>query len=298
MKKISCGVCNNQIQVSAKAVVSPWIRSLGVKDRRISNYAFCGGCDSGFFDYRYSDKDMEMIYSDYREDRYLGIRSKWEPWYTKSFNETHDSENYIMMRKQALVKFLSKTLSKTVKTVVDIGGDRGQYIPDLGQNQSFVIESSAKNLVDGVERLSSINGDVKFDLILFSHVLEHVANPRAELEELLRHSESVYVEVPSGLPEISRYRKSKFRLIAKLIASFFPFFWRRLSKPSTGRKSQQGFLVQSEHINFFSEKSFRTLAELLNVQVRIEVNSIQTPDKSQAFVIQCIFGPHVLEKSR
>lgn len=272
-------------------MISPWLRMLGVKRKRVSKYLNCEFCSSGYFDYRYSNTEMAKIYNNYRGSEYLNTRLKWEPWYNKAFNEEHDSSEFVLMRQSALVRFLGKFLISRPNIVVDIGGDRGQYIPNLGQCESYVIESSKKDLVDGVQRLSSINDIEKYDLIFYSHVLEHVANPRSEIEELLRHAKYVYVEVPFGIPEITKRRKSKIRLFLRLITSISPTLWRQSSEPATGRKSQKSTLVQSEHINFFSEKSLQTLAELLKVEAQIEVNSIQTPDRSKAHVIQCLFGP-------
>lgn len=291
MKFTHCPLCSQALEPKAKAVISPWLRNLGIKRKRVSKYLNCEFCDSGFFDYRYSNKEMGKIYNDYRGLKYLDTRIKWEPWYSQAFNEEHDSRKFILMRQSALTEFLCKFPIRRPNMVVDIGGDRGQYIPNLGQRESYVIESSNKDLVDGVKRLSSINDLEKCDLIFFSHVLEHVANPRSEIEELLLHAEYVYIEVPFGLPEITKRRKSKIWLFLKLIASISPWLWRQSSEPATGRKSQNSTLVQSEHINFFSEKSLQTLAELLKVGARIEVNSIQTPDRSKAHVIQCLFGP-------
>jgi hypothetical protein len=282
------------MQFSANVVVSPWIRSLGVHGKRISKYMFCKNCVSGFFDYRYSDNEMSKIYKNYRGENYLNTRYRWEPWYNKAFNEEHDSPEYISMRKESLHKFLINFLPVSLKTVIDIGGDRGQYIPNFGQAESYVIESSSKKLASGVKRLASLAEISRCDLLIYSHVLEHVANPRREVQTLLQYCEYLYVEVPFGVPTISKYRTSKSRFLLKLFASCAPVLWRKFSKPSTGRKSQQGVLVQSEHINFFSENSFRELADSLNLEVHIEVNSIKTPDKAEALVIQCLFIPQKL----
>jgi tetraacyldisaccharide 4'-kinase len=49
----------------------------------------------------------------------------------------------------------------------------------------------------------------KPDLIILSHVLEHVANPIATLKELFSYSNTIYIEVPYGVPKISKKRNSK-----------------------------------------------------------------------------------------
>ena len=291
MKYTTCQICFSELCFSAKAVVSPWIRSLGVRHQRTSKFMICYNCRSGFFDYRYSDDDMSKIYSDYRGDTYLSIRSKWEPWYNQTFNKEHDSEDFVVMRQASLYNFLFKLLPSFTKTIVDVGGDRGQYIPNFGQTESYVIESSSKKLVNGVTRLTSFDKMTKADLILYSHVLEHVANPKEEIEKLLRHCDQLYVEVPFGIPDVSRIRKSKTRFLLKLLASTSPFIWRKSATPATGRSSKQGVLVQSEHINFFTEESLKKLAEMLKLEAHIEVNSIKTPDRAEAKVIQCLLSP-------
>jgi hypothetical protein len=233
---------------------------------------------------------MSKIYSNYRGEIYVKSRLKWESWYNQAFNEEHDSIDFISMRQDSLYKFLHKLLPKTPKKIVDVGGDRGQYIPNFGQIENYVIESSSKEVVNGVRRLSTLDEKIGYDLILYSHVLEHVAKPREEVEMLLRHSDHLYVEVPFGLPYISKTRKSKISFLLKIFQSLAPVMWSRSSKPATGRSSQKGVLVQSEHINFFSEKSLQILADSLNLDVHIEVTSINTPDRAEAAVIQCLFS--------
>ena len=290
MKFLNCEICLSPLQLSANAVVSPWVRSLGVNRRRVSKYMTCNNCFSGFFDFRYSETDMSKIYSNYRGEIYVKARIKWEPWYNQAFNHEHDSADFVSMRQASLYRFLHKLLPNTPKTIVDVGGDRGQYIPNFGQIENYVIESSSKEVVNGVTRLSTLDEKIGYDLILYSHVLEHVAKPREEVEMLLRHSDLLYVEVPFGLPYISKTRKSKIRFLLKIFRSLAPVMWTRSSKPATGRSSQKGVLVQSEHINFFSEKSLQMLADSLDLEVHIEITSINTPDRAEATVIQCLFS--------
>ena len=167
-------------------------------------------------------------------------------------------------------------------------------VPDFGQVESYVIESSTKNLVKGVGRLPNLDS-IDLDeggIVIYSHVLEHVADPKEAVIELLRHASLVYIEVPFGVPEVSKTRRSLIRLAFKALSSYSTFFWRQFAKPATGRNSHNGVLIQSEHINFFSTQSLRVLANKIGVEAIIEVNSIYTPDKSQARVIQCLFRSH------
>lgn len=283
----SCVICMEKIsKISAKAVLSPWIRQLGIK-QRISNFLKCPNCGLGFFSYRYIDEEMHCIYRDYRGERYVAIRNHWEPWYDFTYNSNHDNEAWVSMRLESLTDFINK-FELTPNVVVDVGGDRGQYIPNLGQEVSVVIDTSNKEPVKGVIRKSSLSEVYKPDLIFLSHVLEHVANPIATLKELFLYSNTIYVEVPYGVPEISKKRRSKIRFLIKLVSTISPLFWRKFTIPATGRKSGDGVLIQSEHINFFTEISLGALAKMLECKIELEVNEIATPDGNKARVIQCL----------
>ena len=283
----NCIICLGDIsRISAKALVSPWIRQLGIK-KRISTFLNCSNCGLGFFSYRYIDEEMQCIYKNYRDERYVSTRNRWEPWYDFNYNASHDKEEWVTIRIKTLKNFIDKFEIKP-KTLVDIGGDRGQYIPNLGQEVSVLIDASGKEPVKGVIRKFSLSEVHKPDLILLSHVLEHVSNPLTTLKELFLHSNIVYIEVPFGVPEISRKRRSKIRFLFKLVSTFIPTLWSKSARPATGRKSGEGVLIQSEHINFFTENSLISLAKILESEIKLEVNEISTPDGSRAKVIQCL----------
>ena len=94
--------------------------------------------------------------------------------------------------------------------------------------------------------------------------------------------------MPFGVPEVSRKRRSKIRFLFKLVSTFIPTLWSKSARPATGRKSGEGVLIQSEHINFFTENSLISLAKILESEIKLEVNEISTPDGSKAKVIQCL----------
>jgi len=286
---VHCPVCEAPASVEAKAVLTPWIRQFGLKRTRKPNYAYCKISDFGFFDYRYTSREMSLIYSDYRSVKYTQVRNRWEPWYSQDFNSAHDSIPWSVMRKKSLETFLGKYLSSIPKSIVDVGGDRGQYIPDLGSSKLYVLEASNKALMPGIERVGTLNEVSEIGLIIYSHVLEHVSEPLIVLKELLEKSKFVYVVVPFGIPEINKARRSRIRFALRFGASLSPWMWSKMSNPSTGRSSGKGILTQGEHLNFFSVKSLETMGNILNRSVQIEVNEMQTPDNATARVIQCLF---------
>lgn len=267
--------------------MSPWVRELGITER-LSKYSLCENCGTGYFSKRYDDVEMSKIYENYRGERYLNIRSSWEPWYSHAYNSNHDSPEWINSRKKSLTDFLlSQGLSKC-KSIVDVGGDRGQYIPDIAERK-IVFDISGKTTLDGVERISDFEQLPHSDLIVYAHVLEHVTHPIEELRRLLEKTNAVYVEVPYGVPVINNHRKSKIRLLIHLASSFNRRIWRRRTIPATGRKvSSIKMLTQSEHLTFFTEASMIMVAKSLGTRIEMKKSFISTPDLNKAEVLQCL----------
>jgi hypothetical protein len=287
----SCPICERAPRKTwegVKAVVSPWIRELGVDAHRISRYYFCPNCKMGYFSYRYSDNEMSRIYSEYRGESYVKTRFRWEPWYDNNYNDAHDENFWIRSRVSSLENFLQSNLSFTPSIVVDIGGDRGQYIPKIGQSKSFVIESSSKELTPGVQRIFNLDNVQRPDLIICSHVLEHVSKPLELIETFISKTRALYLEVPFGVPIVSRKRKSTIHFFRKLLKTINPKYWRGDTEPMAGRNTLDSVLTQSEHINFFTEETFRQIAKRLNIKINLQVSTIITPDKAEARVIQVL----------
>lgn len=150
-KPMQCLICGESAIVEARAVLSPWIRQFGIDRTRTSNYLHCRVCDLGFFDFRYTTLEMDCIYSNYRGTAYSQIRNQWEPWYSPDFNSAHDSILWSEMRKKSLKTFLERHLTSNPNSIVDVGGDRGEYIPDIGSENLYVLEASNKTLLPGIE---------------------------------------------------------------------------------------------------------------------------------------------------
>jgi hypothetical protein len=285
-----CPVCEAPATFSALAVVNPWIRELGVKER-LSRYFICGGCYTGFFSKRYSSEEMESIYGDYRGPRYMITRSKWEPWYSNAYNSSHDSESWVQSRKKLISSFiLANGSTSQYEIVVDIGGNRGEYIPDYAK-QKYLLDISRRAVIKEVKRIKSLDELNSIELIMYAHILEHVKNPFKELQKLLIASKNVYVEVPYGVPAINGKRKSKLKLIVQLVRSTTPNLWKWKTSPAAGRFVKQNkILTQSEHLTFFSEESMKQLALRLDANVSVQRTTIATPDSKSAEVLQCLFS--------
>lgn len=248
----------------------------------------CRICETGFFTKRYKSLEMAQIYQDYRGVEYVRKRLKWEPWYTSAYNNSHDSDDYFFSRKNSLEKFLLSNDISSSKVTADVGGDRGQFIPDFTEDK-IVVDISAKELIPGIRRVSSIDQLTTVDLIIYAHTLEHVADPISELRRLFEKCSKIYVEVPYGVPEISKSRRSFVKFWIKFMSSLRPEMWAKSTQPATGRvMTSTKILTQSEHLTFFTEKSFQTIAKILGVSLVMERNTITTPDLSQGTVLQCL----------
>jgi hypothetical protein len=231
---------------------------------------------------------MSKIYRDYRGSHYVKIRSKWEPWYTQSYNDNHDSGAWVDSRKKSLTQFLLSHEISKCDVMIDVGGDQGQYIPDFVVTK-IVIDLSERELNANVYRVDTIENAPYANLIIYAHVLEHVVDPIYELEQLFKKTDRVYVEVPYGIPEINKHRMSIRRFLWQQMSSLNPKLWAKNTRPATGRRvAPTKMLTQSEHLTFFSENSFKTIAEALGVTLIIERNTISTPDFSTGSVLQCL----------
>ena len=282
-----CPLCGQESNLGALATISPWVRELGIASR-ISKFYLCNVCDTGFFSKRYTDEEMSQIYRDYRGSNYVKLRSKWEPWYTQSYNNNHDSGEWVDSRKNSLTQFLFSHEISSCDVMIDVGGDQGQYIPDFAVAK-IVIDLSERELNANIQRVQSIKDAPSANLIIYAHVLEHVVDPIYELEQLFNKTDRVYVEVPYGIPEINKYRMSIRKFLFQQMSSLHPRFWAKSARPATGRSVEpMKMLTQSEHLTFFSENSFKKIAEILGVSLIIERNTVSTPDFSTSSVIQCL----------
>lgn len=286
--RTGCPACGSTNCSSTFATVSPWIRELvGVRERSVS-LKQCLGCGSSWFNRAYSDLEMNRLYSNYRGAHYTTVRSRWEPWYSEDLNlGLSDDEGVRRSRVDGLARFLSAHVStEELIVVVDVGGDRGQYIP-FGQ-QKFVADPSQRELEHGVLRVDNPSQVPSPDLIMSCHLLEHLSNPQAELQKYA-DARLVYLEVPSGTPSITAVRRATTYLSYVLAAA--PVLWRWVARPAAGRSQRLWLqpLRMSEHVNFFTPEGIATLMREAGLSiVAVEVASIASPDGSTVEVLQAL----------
>jgi hypothetical protein len=264
----SCPCCGSKELRRWPAIVSPFIAgyACGTKPGD-SHLCECQGCSFRFFDTRLTDAEVAKLYAGYRGDAYFKARHHYEFWYSREVNDGIGSDPVeIVSRKQNLAKLLGDR-AQSFTTVLDYGGDRGQFIPDGLGSERFVYEISDVKPVEGVTRIPSVEGR-QFDFVMLAHVFEHCSEPREFLRGLkaLGHSQTVfYFEMPYERPSLQkagdgagqrRYLNALRRLgpILQMVDLYSTIFRIKFDMiPPLGLQKC------SEHLNFFNERSLQAL---------------------------------------
>ncbi len=216
----------------------------------LANSLFCTHCGFLFLDMRFDDNEMTALYNGYRDQQYTALREKYEPGYSKRNDFLTSGANYI----SEVEKFLSPLISLPVR-ILDWGGDTGKNTPFKNNNTVFHIFdiSNQKPIADAEIVDKKTMAETDYDLIVCSHVLEHIPYP-AELllaiKNVMHENTLLYIELP--YEEMMRTAAISENLSVK------KRHWH-------------------EHINFYSEKSLIQLLSRCGFQV-IHLNHLKISD--------------------
>lgn len=276
----ACVVCGSTALDGYPAVLSPFIAERIGRAATACCLVECRACSHRFFDAALDDAEMQRLYAGYRDPEYLRVRNRWEPWYTDRVNAAIGNDSAeIASRSQALGEYLRRWVPPEVLagSVLDYGGDRGQFIPPGVGATRYLYEVSGQPPVDGVVavRDASALKDLALDLVLLCHVLEHVAAPEEFLATLRRELGSrneghwLYVEVPLERHRILKRRVSQERIgrasPEAAVRRRLPWLVRDFCSTALRVKLNVvppfGVLKLHEHVSFFSEASLRALLE-------------------------------------
>jgi SAM-dependent methyltransferase len=165
-----------------------------------------------------------------------------------------------------------------ISCAVDVGGDEGQFFPDIETDRRIVVDVSNRQLLPGVERMASLDelGAGRADLVILAHVLEHLPSPPetlAEIRNALSDQGLLYVEVPHDAFHTSagqageRYRRY-LAFLSRHRWLFVPVdFCSGLYRQFRSRIPIWGIVKQSEHINYFSGGALQRLLEAAGFRV-------------------------------
>lgn len=267
-----CIICGSTRMSNYRARIAPFIsaRVFSGSAPRTSLYR-CDNCNMSFFDLRFENKEMEALYSNYRAPEYQKQRQCFEPDYTVELNmNIGNNPIELKNRNDNLLNILSQfTDLNRIKSILDYGGDKGQFIPpQLKHTDRYVYEISGTPPIDGIHQISTPNQlqGKTFDLILCNHVLEHVSNPSeiiSEIKRFARPSTLLYVELPVEGP--FRDEPSLSGPLKKMILASTPGYqifkiMRSIIWSIKGYKTITGHM--HEHINLFTIEALSTLLQI------------------------------------
>ncbi len=120
---------------------------------------------------------MSCIYGNYRGEEYRTIRHHWEPWYSRNLNEAcYSDQDLVTERRSFMMRVLERAqINQKLQCAVDFGGDEGQFFPSIPTDRRIVCDVSNRDLPAEIEHISGLSelSDVKPDLVIVAHVLEH-----------------------------------------------------------------------------------------------------------------------------
>ncbi len=232
-----CIICGQNDCTYDKAHFAPFLTERMFEgEEKETKLIHCLNCGLYYSDYRPTDQETGRLYDCYRDDRYVQQRKKYEPEY---LNEEFSEENYCQERKESVIRFVGPYIDlKEIKTILDYGGDKGQYIPDeFSYSDKYVYDISGNQTVQGVTLLKNLDTAqrIKWDFILCMHLLEHLSEPLAAIENLvglLDRNSYLYIELP-----MQDYMH------------------------------QYSNVEINEHINFFRETTMNKIAEMFHLKI-------------------------------
>lgn len=192
---MKCLCCDNENLFLQEAVMAPFISKITNQQAINTSLNFCMKCGFSFFQHRYSESELNLIYSGYRGDYYQKLRQTVEPNYSQKINDGLGGVEIANQRKKPILDNLKKC-SINPNSILDYGGDRGQMIPtSLINDESYVYDLSNENLVHGVKRLEFNEIRLKsIDLVMINHTLEHMTDFVSDLDELIKDlADGVYI---------------------------------------------------------------------------------------------------------
>lgn len=295
-----CPICLSRTEPVRTAVLAPFVVELLGYDPVLSiapTLDHCPACEHRFSSIRYHDKEAADLYRDYRGQKYFEVRHKHEPWYTKAINDGIGSDPVEQQsRRDALEALLRRfKVWNRIDTVLDWGGDRGQFIPH-GFWHNVVFDISGVEPERHVERIGSESqlAGRTFELVMLCHVLEHVDRPLPLLKKVRDVTADeggfVYVEVPLERPRIWCGESAKYLDWLQRHPRLFRLvdFVSTACRVKLGFVPPLGFLKVGEHINFFSVTSLcRLMLEAKLEPITIEVSEVAS-SSGISKVISCL----------
>jgi hypothetical protein len=283
-------VCESDNTLTSYAILAPWISELiGSSDRSQSELITCLDCNFKFFSKRFNTLEMASIYKNYRGQKYLKARRRYEPWFSKGDASQNSSNSVVIQSRKDFMKkaFTNSGVSfSEIDSVLDFGGDLGQFIPQEIVGSRYLLDPSDILNADlsDVIRVKSLNEvPEKLGFIMNCHTLEHLPEFNetiSDIKHALKRGCYFYLEIPLDAFKTRRFHSTNFyqKYLRSLICfkTLFVFidFLSGVYRQFFGAIPLLGIVKQSEHINYFDLPSTKMLLR----KNGFEVLSINGPD--------------------
>lgn len=167
----------------------------------ISEFRLCFNCSFMFFNPRLSQSEVDRLYN---PNYLLNIRK-----YSPTFGEDPDVLLDPPMHRAIMIKEIVSNYGYTdVKNILDYGGSNGFSMRAFTDSiDKFVLDPSVTTPLPNVKMISVIHEKAPYDLIICTHVLEHLVQLREIWDGLitnLREGGLLYIEVPYDFPTTIR----------------------------------------------------------------------------------------------
>lgn len=218
----------------------------------------CRACGLLFLDMRFSDQEMTALYQGYRDEAYLSLRERYEPGYRDKDAQLRVALPHLHHTEALLESYLPPR-----PRILDWGGDTGNNTPFKDRNSLLhIYDISGVDSLPGSGQVDKqIAANTDYDLVVCSHVLEHVPYPAdllLEIRSVMRDDTLLYLEVP-----------------------FEPLMQERAAGRTAPLKRHW-----HEHINFFSEASLLALLSACGFTLLERVQR-ETRHGQQVFQLVC-----------
>ncbi len=206
----------------------------------LCNTLECVDCRLLFLDYRFSDYELGLLYTDYRGEEYNALRKRFEPDYCATAIHYNGRAAYLDDVENLLAPYLTER-----PRVLDWGGGSGVNSPFRYRAEALhVYDISGVTVCEEAIRVSKEEClDHNYDLVVCSQVLEHVSYPIEVLKQLTQ----------SLGPETVLYLEVPFEGI--------------FASPNDGCPLGEKKRHWHEHVNFFSPASLRVLAHRNSLEI-------------------------------
>ena len=261
---MKCVVCEHSELMVCKARFRPFLiaRMFAGKAQDTDVYV-CKKCGFEYSSFRPNDAQMQRQYDGYMLEEYLHQRESFEKGFIEQTLRVVNDEN-LANRRANLAQFIAPFIMDTKpQTILDYGGGGGETIPlELHYAKCFVFDISNKEPVQNISKIQNEDElcTQRFDLIICSHMLEHVSYPMEFMQKFLTlmHKDSLlYIEVP-----------------------YAEFGW---------REDSDGAKLIHEHINMFKKETFIEMSKVLGLKVlACEIQTQEFLLGSSSKVIRCV----------